>query len=317
MTTYRDRLPQLGTDLFLTDGGLETTLIFHDGLELPSFAAFVLLASDAGTDALRGYFRRHASVARERGLGFVLESPTWRANPDWAARLGWSPEALDEANRNAVALMHELRAELAAPGAPMVVSGCIGPRGDGYDPGRAMSYDEAQGYHGRQIGVLAGAGVDLVTAITMTNVPEAVGVARAARAAGVPSAISFTVETDGRLPSGATLREAIADVDTATGASPAYYMVNCAHPTHFAAELAAGAAWARRIRGLRANASCLSHAELDNATELDSGDPVDLARRYADLLRRQPQITVLGGCCGTDHRHIEEMATTCIRAVVA
>ncbi len=310
MAKYRHRLPQLDGGIFLTDGGIETTLIFHDGQDLPYFAAFHLLKDAAGTAVLRDYFRRHARIARENGTGFILESATWRSSPDWGERLGYTPDELDKANAKAIALLHELREEFETERTPMVVSGCIGPRGDGYDPGDVMSAEEAQDYHTRQARVFAGADVDMITAITMTNVPEAIGVARAARSVDVPAVISFTVETDGRLPAGQTLKEAILEVDAATGRGPAYYMINCAHPSHFAGVLA-DEPWVRRLRGLRCNASKLSHAELDEAEELDSGDPVELSEDYRRLLARFPQINVLGGCCGTDHRHIAQMCHAC------
>jgi S-methylmethionine-dependent homocysteine/selenocysteine methylase len=310
MAKHKNDLPQLGSSLFFTDAGIETTLMFLEGFDLPYFAAFHLLRDEAGTEALRRYYRRHAEIARHEGAGFILESATWRASSDWGEKLGYAPEALDEANRKAIALLHELRAELESERSPMVISGCVGPRGDGYDPGQIMSPTEAQSYHARQIRVFADAGADLVTAITMTNVPEAIGVTRAASALGIPVAISFTVETDGRLPTGDSLREAVQAVDRVTGGTPAYYMINCAHPTHFAGVLEGGD-WLRRLRGLRANASRCSHAELDQATELDSGDPIELARLYRDLRDRFRQITVLGGCCGTDHRHIEQIAGAC------
>ncbi len=312
MAKYRHGLPQLGGKVFLTDGGIETTLIFHDGLELPHFAAFHLFQSDAGVEALRRYYTRHASIARERGLGFILESATWRASADWGARLGYSPEALADVNRRAIDLLHELRRELETDRSPMVISGCVGPRGDGYKADAVMTPEAAQAYHADQIEVFARAGVDLVTAITMTNVSEATGVVRAAGAAGLPVAISFTVETDSRLPAGESLGDAIDAVDAATDEAPAYFMINCAHPTHFAGELRAGSRWTNRIRGVRANASTCSHAELDEATELDDGDPDDLASRYRELRSRFGQITVLGGCCGTDHRHIERISELCV-----
>ncbi|MBX6741227.1 MAG: homocysteine S-methyltransferase family protein [Acetobacteraceae bacterium] len=310
MAKYRRHLPQLDGGLFLTDGGIETTLIFHEGLDLPFFAAFDLLKDAEGTEALRRYYARHAAIARENGTGFILESPTWRANPDWAAKLGYSPAALDAANRKAIDLMSELRAAHETERTPMVVSGCIGPRGDGYDPGAVMRPEEAEAYHTRQVGVFAEAGVDLVTAITMTSTSEAIGVVRAAQAAGVPAVISFTVETDGRLPTGESLRQAIEAVDQETGEGPAYYMINCAHPTHFAAVLDGGA-WMERLRGIRANASKRSHAELDEAEDLDAGDPVELSADYVALRRRFPWINVLGGCCGTDHRHVERICAAC------
>jgi S-methylmethionine-dependent homocysteine/selenocysteine methylase len=305
---YRAALPQLGDAPFLTDGGIETTLIFHDGHQLPYFAAYDLLTREGGEEALRRYFEPYVRVARERNVGIVLETPTWRANPDWAARLGHSADELHELNRRAVALLDEVRGELETSSTPIVVSGCVGPRGDGYVVGDLMSADEAAAYHGTQIRTFADAGVDLVTAITMTYAEEALGIARAARAAGVPAVISFTVETDGRLPSGQALSEAIEEVDRRSGEAPAYFMVNCAHPSHFYDVLEPGATWTERIRGLRANASRLSHAELDEAEELDMGDPEELAHEYLALRERLPCLTVLGGCCGTDHRHIEAMS---------
>ncbi|MBL6458691.1 homocysteine S-methyltransferase family protein [Belnapia sp. T6] len=314
---YRDHLPQLENagGLFLTDGGIETTLIFQDQLDLPCFAAFDLLKDEGGRAALNRYFSRHAAIARTRRVGFVLESPTWRANPDWGQKVGYSVASLAEANRAAISLMETVRDAQETARSPMVISGCIGPRGDGYDPGVLMSLEEAEAYHAWQIGIFAQTAADMVTAITMTNSNEAIGVARAAWAAGMPVAISFTVETDGRLPTGEALGEAIATVDAATDAAPAYYMINCAHPTHFAHLFAGeGAPWVGRLRGLRANASQRSHAELDQATDLDDGDPVDLGAQYANLRRRHRQLTVLGGCCGTDHRHIERICDACTAA---
>ena len=299
----RRRLPQLDGGVFVTDGGIETTLIFHQGLELPAFAAFPLLDDDEGTEQLRRYYAPYVKLARERSVGLVLESPTWRANPDWARELGYSLEHLDALNRKAIELMLELRAEYAGE-QPIVISGCIGPQGDGYAPDSMLTPDEAEAYHSVQIRTFADTAADLVTAITMTYAEEGIGVARAAEAAGIPSVISFTVETDGRLPSGQALSGAIQQVDDATGGAPAYYMINCAHPTHFESVLEPSAAWAERIGGLRANASTKSHAELDEAEELDEGDPADLAERHAALRARLPRVSVIGGCCGTDHRHV-------------
>jgi S-methylmethionine-dependent homocysteine/selenocysteine methylase len=307
LMSYRDRLPQLDGQLFLTDGGIETVLIFHEGLELPAFAAFDLLKDDAGTETLRRYYAPFASLAAERGLGFVAESPTWRASPRWASEIGYGAVELAAFNRRAITLMEELRARYERPGAPVVISGCVGPQDDGYSPSQRLSAEAAEAYHSTQIATFANTAADMITAITMTYVEEAIGIARAAKRAGLPVVISFTVETDGRLPSGQKLGDAIAQVDWETGAGPAYYMINCAHPTHFEAILD-GQPWRERIRGLRANASTRSHAELDEATELDEGDPIDLAARYAGLAGALPCLNVLGGCCGTDHRHLEAIA---------
>lgn len=308
MARYRSALPQVGGGLFLTDGGIETTLNFHDGLELPHFAAFHLLKTAEGQAALRRYFRAYAAIAKGFGAGLILESATWRASTDWGTRLGYDRPALAEANRLAIRLLEEIRDEHAGDRAPVVISGCIGPRGDGYVPDRAMSAAEAEGYHAEQIGVFAETAADMVCAVTMNDVEEAVGIVRAAQRAAMPAAISFTVETDGRLPTGQTLQAAVEQVDRETGAYPGYYMINCAHPTHFAPVLAPAAPFTARIRGVRANASRMSHAELNEAPVLDVGDPAELASQYADLARRLPRLNVVGGCCGTDHRHVEAIA---------
>jgi len=306
---YRLHLPQLDGGLFLTDGGIETTLIFHQGLDLPAFAAFDLLKDDRGTEILRRYYEPYVALAHRHGSGFVLESPTWRASPRWAEEIGYSPDELDQLNRKAIGLMEEIREEHETGEAPVVISGCIGPQDDGYDPAVKLSAQAAQDYHSVQIGAFRDTAADMVTAITMTYSDEAVGITCAAQEAGIPVAISFTTETDGRLPSGQALGDAIREVDAATGGGPAYYMINCAHPTHFEAALDARDGWQDRVRGLRANASTKSHAELDEATELDEGDPVELGARYAALRKKLPQLNVLGGCCGTDHRHVGEICT--------
>jgi len=311
MARYRKALPQLDGGLFLTDGGIETTLIFHEGLDLPSFAAFDLFKSADGEEALRKYFRTYAALARRIGAGIVLESATWRSSPDWGERLGYSREALAGANRKAIGLLEEIRNEVEDGRTRAVISGCVGPRGDGYAPGNTMSEATAESYHAEQIGTFAETAADMVTAITMNYAEEAIGVARAARRLEMPAVISFTVETDGRLPTGQTLRAAIETVDAATGASPAYYMINCAHPAHFESALAPGEPWVDRIRGLRANASVKSHAELNESAELDVGDPVGLGADHARLKQRLPWINVLGGCCGTDERHVEQIARAC------
>lgn len=313
MPTYRERLPQLSGSLFVTDGGMETTLIFHRGIDLPHFASFDLLRHGEGREALRAYYGPYLELARAYGVGLLLDTPTWRANPDWGALLGYSEEELDEVNRRAAALVAGLR-EDGDGQPPVVVSGCIGPRGDGYRAGDLMSAAEAEAYHARQVGTFATTSADLVGALTMTYAEEAVGIVRAAGSAGMPSVVSFTVETDGRLPSGQPLREAIEQVDAETGEAAAYFMINCAHPTHFEGVLEDGEPWLARIRGLRANASAKSHAELDEAEELDEGDPAELGALYGALRSRLPAVTVVGGCCGTDHRHVGEICRAWLEA---
>jgi len=305
---YRNALPQLSGEVFLTDSGLETDLIFNGGFDLPEFAAFVLVDDARGTAALEAYFRRHIDIAVRHGCGVILEAPTWRASRDWGMRTGYRAAELSRVNESAVALLSKVRGEYRdAASSPVVVSGCIGPRADAYRPSERMGEDEAADYHSEQIMALVAAQVDLVHAMTITYAAEAIGIAQAAAGAGVPAAISFTTETNGRLPDGTSLSDAVAAVDTATGSSPVYYGINCAHPSHFASALPRGATGAR-VRSIRANASRKSHAELDDSPTLDAGDPVELAGDYLRLRAQHPSICILGGCCGTDARHVQAIA---------
>ncbi len=290
--------------LALTDGGIETVLVFHEGFDLPCFASFPLLEDDRGRAAMRRYFEPFLDTARQRDLPFVLDTATWRANPDWGAQLGYDTDRLAAVNRRAV----EFAGELAGGRSDVMINGVLGPRGDGYVVGEQMSADEATSYHSWQIGVLGEAGVARISALTLTYADEAIGVVQAAAAVGVPVVPSFTVETDGRLPDGTSIADAIVQVDDATGGAAEFFMVNCAHPTHIAAGLDGGPAL-KRVGGLRVNASALSHAELDEAEELDEGDPAALGRDNASLRDLLPSIRVLGGCCGTDHRHVAEIVT--------
>ena len=308
-TSYRAQLPQLDGPLFITDGGIETTLIFDNGFDLPHFAAFPLLDDPVGRDALRRYFDSYAEIAVRDARGIVLDTPTWRASSDWGERLGYDAAALDRVNRDAVALLGQIREQYERSATPVVISGCVGPRGDGYVVADAMTVDAARDYHAPQIATFADTAADLVTALTLNYVEEAVGIALAGQHAGVPTVISFTVETDGRLPTGMTLGDAINAVDDQTSGFPVYYMVNCAHPTHYQAVLDVDAAWIGRLGGLRANASTRSHAELDEAVDLDRGDPAELADLYAGLRTVLPGLHAVGGCCGTDRRHIDAIST--------
>ncbi len=294
-----------GDQPFLADGGLETVLIYLDGIDLPEFASFPLVQTDQGRETLTAYYTTYVQLAARLGRGIVLDTPTWRASLDWGARLGYDADRLERVNRRAVELVRDVA--LAHPDVEVVVNGAVGPRGDGYVVESAMSASEATRFHALQARAFADAGVDVMTGVTMTHADEAIGVTRAAVAVGLPSAVSFTVETDGRLPSGQGLAEAIAQVDDATNGAPAYYLVNCAHPTHFHDVVDTDESWTSRIKGVRANASPMSHAELDAATELDRGDIADLAGWYREL-RQRLDLRVVGGCCGTDHEHIEAIA---------
>lgn len=317
MPKYRHSLPQTRGPLFVTDGGLETTLVFHDKMDLPAFAAFPLLETAAGRLRLADYYREYLAHAAEHHLGFILEAPTWRANSDWAAQLGYSSEQLAELNRRSIAELAELREEFAGRVPAIVISGCVGPRGDGYRAENLMSAHTAETYHDEQVRIFADTEADMIAAFTLNYAEEAIGIVRAAQRHGLPAAISFTVETDGNLPSGQTLPDAIAQVDAATNGGPAYYMINCAHPTHFADLLASNAAWVQRVRGLRVNSSRRSHAELNESTTLDDGNPLELGQEILALRTRRPHLTILGGCCGTDARHLAAICAACVEPAVA
>lgn len=310
MPKYRHALPQMTGKICLSDGGLETSLIFHQNVPLPHFASFVLLDDAQGHEKLRNYYIPFLEIARQHGTGFILDTPTWRANPDWGAKLGYDLPALRRVNAEAVALMAGLREDYDSPSTPCVICVAIGPRGDGY-AASAMDATEAEAYHSFQIAAAAESGADMVSAYTLTGTAEAVGVAWAAASCGMPCVISFTLETDGRLLTGKTLREAIEEVDDATGGSVAYFMVNCAHPTHFDG-IFDGRSWCSRIFGVRPNASAKSHAELDESETLDEGDPADLGRRCRSLKEALPSLRILGGCCGTDHRHVAAICSACL-----
>ncbi|NDV00782.1 homocysteine S-methyltransferase family protein [Pseudoroseicyclus tamaricis] len=313
--TKSDHLSKLlaATRPWLADGGLETSMIYHEGFDLPGFAAYPLLDDARGRAALTRYYAGYVDLAARAGTGFFCDTATWRANSAWMARLGHSDVA--GVNTRAVAFAQELRDAYETPLMPVLINGAVGPSGDGYVIEEALSAPAAEEVHSAQVQALAEAGVDLVTAVTMTYPSEAIGVVRAAQAAGVPVAVSFTVETDGRLPNGQGIGGAIAEVDISTDGAPVYYMVNCAHPDHFSSALSGG--WLKRIGGLRANASRMSHAELDVSEVLDDGDPAEYGRLHAAMMPLLPNLKVLGGCCGTDHRHLGAVGACCLSAEAA
>lgn len=289
---------------FLSDGGLETFLIFDKGYELPCFSEAVLLETRQGRADLRDYFERFIGIAKSTGRGFILDAPTWRAGTAWAGPLGQTLEQVMETNQRAVSFASALRDRHETPDCPILINGLVGPAGDAYAADTEISQQDAQLIHAPQIHALGNAGVDMISAMTLAHAGEAIGIVQAARGIDLPVSIAFTLETDGHLPSGQPLGDAIADVDAATGEGPIYYMINCAHPDHFRDVLDTNEAWTQRIGGIRSNASRQSHAELDEAEVLDDGDPTELGKLSADLLSYLPNIRVLGGCCGTDHRHV-------------
>lgn len=312
MAKYRTNLPQLSGDLFLTDGGLETTMVFHEGFDMPYFAAFPLLENAKGQDAFNRYFHNYCTIAEKYEVGFILEAVTWRASIDWASKLGYSKSGLDETLHKAVDFLIPYRKQYEGEQSKFVISSAIGPRGDGYTPENIMTVEEAEDYHSGHIETLAKTDTDMLTAFTLNYAEEAIGIARAAKNYNLPVVLAFTLETDGKLPTGQTLKDAIGQVENDTDKYPVYYKINCAHPTHFEDVVSTNEPWLEKICSLRANASKRSHAELDEAEELDEGNPEELGIQYRQLREYLPNLNVLGGCCGTDHRHIEAICKACV-----
>ncbi len=300
------------TTPIITDGGLETSLIYHEGIDLPHFAAFGLVDKPKYVKTISAYYKKYLNLAAQYKTGFILESPTWRANLDWGFKLGYSESELIKLNHQSIELMKQIKAEFKHKVNPILISGCIGPRCDGYDASEIMEVEEAKSYHIFQIGALKEAGADLITALTMTNLNEALGVVQAAKEVDIPVVISFTVETDGKLPDKSCFEDVLKEIDRQSLEYPEYFMINCAHPSHFTKLFLNGGTWVNRIKGLRANASCKSHEELDTSTELDRGNQVELAHWYRNLKHILPELQVYGGCCGTDHEHIEEICSKAI-----
>ena len=308
MATPQRRIPFPSADtVVVTDAGLETWLSFDRGFDLDAFAAYPLVDTSQGRAALAEYYAHYVRIAASLGTAIVLDAPTWRANPDWAATLGHDRPRLEQLITAAVDVVHQLRDGWSSE-KPFLIGGAVGPRGDGYRIDETMDPAAAANYHSFQIDAFANTPVDVVTAMTLGYAEEAIGIARAAKQAGLPVVVAFTVETNGSLPSGIALADAIDATDQATDGYPTHYMVNCAHPAHFTHLFADAPPWTSRIGGIRANASSLSHAELDEALELDRGDPDDLAAWYLELRALLPSLHVLGGCCGTDHHHVEAIA---------
>lgn len=307
---------------FLTFGGNETYLLFLQGYPLREFCAFEVTQDEPAWLAMeRELLGPIADAAAESGLGLIADCFVWRASPDYVSRLGFGAQGVGEVNARAVARTRRFiedwrAAKESRRSCPVLVSGDVGPRGDGYalGDGGAIGVEAAYDYHAPQIEALAKAGVDLVVALTMTSKSETVGLLRAAARAGLPVVVSPTLETDGRLPDGSGLGELVDGVDGATGGQPVGYMVNCVHPTHVTPALRVAAdgdaPWLARLKGLRANASTKSHAELDDSTELDRGDPSRLAREI-EALRRDYSLSIVGGCCGTDAAHLRAIAEAC------
>jgi len=298
----------LNTDIpILTDSGFETTLIFHHNIELPHFASFYLLDKPKYDKVIYNYYKNHLEIAKTYKLGYILESGTWRANRDWGFKLGYNENKLIKVNKLAIDQLKAIKQEYVNDLPFILISGQIGPAKDGYIIDEVMPVHEAQQYHNLQIKAFKNAGADFATALTIGYIDEALGIVNSAKANNLPIVISFTVETDGNLPSGESLKEAINTIDEVTNAYPMHYMINCAHPSHFIGKLENKQSWQLRIKGIRANASCKSHSELDEAKELDKGDIKDFGKWHNILKAKLPNLIVFGGCCGTDVSHVSEI----------
>jgi S-methylmethionine-dependent homocysteine/selenocysteine methylase len=307
MALFRRSLPQLSGHPYLTDAGIETDLIFNHGIEIREFAAHTLLETKPGREAVAKYLREFLRLARTCDTGFILDSQTWKAHMHWAKDLAASESDLHAANIDAIQFLVELRNEFSSNKQPIVLNAVVGPRGDAYAPDRSVAAHEAEMYHSKQLEWLAETDVDMVTALTFTQADEAIGFVRAAHQLELPVVVSFTVETDGKLPTGQSLDDAIRAVDQATDSAAAYFMINCAHPDHFA-HILKPEPWAERLRGIRCNASRKSHAELDESETLDDGNPAELAAQYQTIKQKLPWINVYGACCGADVRHVRKIA---------
>jgi S-methylmethionine-dependent homocysteine/selenocysteine methylase len=298
---------QCDGELFLTEGGTETEIMYKWGFELPHFAMFSLLENRDAMSAMRGIFRRYLDVVAKHEMSAMLTGLDYRASPDWGALLGYSPEALADANHRSIDFLRDVARDYSGDIRRTLVGGCIGPRGDAYQLNRSITSTEAEDYHAVQLTTLKQADVDFACAMTFNNTAEAIGVTRAAARIGVPLVISLTVDATGRLKSGLTVAEAIETIDARTGAMPAFYMLNCSHPVEFASALADGE-WIRRVRGIRPNASKMEKLALCKLGHLEEGDPVELGRLMGDLARRHCHMDVWGGCCGTAEVHLDEIA---------
>ena len=292
-------------------GGLETTLAFVKGFDLPEFASFNLVNNDDGREAISSHLQSFATVACDHSVGLILDPPTWRASRDWGEKLGYTGETLTAAIHKSVELVGKVRNDFENANTPIVISGAMGSRTDGYNPEEFMTSEQSEEYHSTQIGTFVDTEVDLVTAYTMAYVDEAVGIVRAAQSAKMPVVISFTLGADGCLPAGPSLVDAIEQVDTATGGGPEYYMINCVHPIYFMETLASGDPRLKRVQGLMPNASSKSHEELEEATELDEGNPAELVEQMREIRKGMPWVNILGGCCGTDSRLAKVIYEAC------
>jgi len=299
--------PQNRGRFYLTEGGTETELMYKHGFELPHFAMFPLLDNPKAVSKMREMFRSYLDVAAEHDFCALMGGLDYRASPDWGDLLGYSPASLSDANLQSIEFLRELANEYSSQVPEILIQGLIGPRGDAYERNETISENEAEDYHSVQLETLKKANVDSALAITFNNIPESVGVARAAAKIGVPLAISLTLDSNSKLHSGPSLADAITAIDEQTNQAPEYFLINCSHPLEFEPAIEPGD-WIQRVRGVRPNASKMDKMALCQIGYLEDGDPEELGRLCGDLARQYPHMDIWGGCCGTWDNHLNEIA---------
>ncbi|WP_242521620.1 homocysteine S-methyltransferase family protein [Motiliproteus sp. SC1-56] len=293
----------------MTEGGTETEIMYKFGFELPHFAMFPLLDNPKAVSALNGMYQRYLDTAAKHGFNALVGGLDYRASPDWGSLLGYSNTGLAEMQLRAIEFLRDVAKPYQGQIADIQIVGVVGPRGDAYALNKTISAQEAEAYHSTQLETLQQADVDLVWAATFNNVPEAVGVSRAAARCQLPLCMSFTLDSNHRLKSGPTLKQAIETVDLKAGdRRPDFYGINCSHPLEFSPAIEQ-AAWFERVRCLRPNAAMMDKISLCKLGHLEDGDPQDLGEQMGELARRFPHIDIWGGCCGTWERHLEQIAT--------
>lgn len=299
--------PRLDDRIYITEGGIETEILYKWGFELPEFSMYPLLDNADAMKTIHAMFDRVFAAAAAHDAGIVLAGLDYRASPDWAEKIGYSRDQLDAFIHRNIAFLKGRREAHADRVRDVYIAATCGPRGDAYGTGGTITEDEAEAYHAFQIAASKAAGADLVIGITFNNIPESIGFVRAAQDVGIPVGISLTLTPEGVMRSGPSLQQAVEEIDAATDGAAAWFGTNCAHPVEFEPALNGGA-WTDRLRYVRPNASKMDKIALCKLGHLEDGDPEELGGQMADLKRRFPQADILGGCCGTDERHLGEIA---------
>lgn len=296
-------------DIIITDGGLETTLIYKYNIELPYFSCINLLKTDSGRNIIYNCLLNYVNISEKYNVNIIIETPTWRCSKKWSKLLNCENSDIEKINREAVNIVKSIKKN----NKKIIISGNIGPIDDGYVISNKLTIEELKEYHSEQIYILANENVDIISAFTINYVEEAIGITLVCKDINIPLVISFTLNIDGKLPSGMTLEDSIKYIDKYTNYYPMYYMINCAHPKHFISLFKDNNSdWIKRIKGIRSNASDKSHEELNNSKKLDIGNIVELSNYCKNIRKENKHINIFGGCCGTDENHVEEILIKCL-----